>query len=273
LDRQTGNPVAAEVKLLDKATNEMIASTTTTVNDSKYRFILPATGQEYKIEVKVDQAMGVNPVASEVGKYNVVSGTIKDAVNNNPLDAVVELIDPATNKVIDQMPTNPKTGNYMFPVQSGKKYMIRVKANEYLPYYEEFNVAPTGQLVSHYEEIALQKLTEANKLVITWQFFDVDKHLIKVDYIKDLENVISVMNKVPNMKLNIIGHTDSDASEEHNLELSENRAKSVAKYLTDRGIDPKRLNTSGMGEAMPIYPNDSPESKKWNRRVELYIIE
>ncbi|MBL0017977.1 MAG: OmpA family protein [Bacteroidetes bacterium] len=57
------------------------------------------------------------------------------------------------------------------------------------------------------------------------------------------------------------------------MELSENRAKAVAKYLTDRGIDPKRLNISGMGEAMPIYPNDSPESKKWNRRVELFIIE
>jgi outer membrane protein OmpA-like peptidoglycan-associated protein len=158
-------------------------------------------------------------------------------------------------------------------VQSGKKYMIRVKANEYLPYYEDFSVAATGQLVSHYEEIAMQKLTEANKLVITWQFFDTDKHLIKADYIKDLENVVTVMNKVPNMKLNIIGHTDSDADEAYNQELSENRAKSVAKYLTDRGIDPLRLNTSGMGETMPIYPNDSPESKKWNRRVELFIIE
>ena len=151
--------------------------------------------------------------------------------------------------------------------------MIRVKANEYLPYYEDFGVAPSGQLLSHYEDIGLQKLTEANKLVITWQFFDVDKHLIKSDYIKDLENVVTVMNKVPHMKLNIIGHTDSDATEEHNQELSENRAKAVAKYLTDRGVDPNRLNISGMGEAMPIYPNDSPESKKWNRRVELYIIE
>lgn len=275
LDEETGNPVAAEVTLLDKETDEVIASTKTLVSEgSKYRFVLPASGQEYKIEVKVDQCdPTVTPLASEVGKYNVVSGTIKDAVTQKPLDAVVELLDPVTNKVIDVMPTNPKTGNYMLPVESGRKYVIRVKANEYLPYYEDFGVAASGELLSHYEDIGLQKLTEANKLVITWQFFDVDKHLIKSDYIKDLENVVTVMNKVPNMKLNIIGHTDSDAAEDHNQELSENRAKAVAKYLTDRGVDPKRLNISGMGETMPIYPNDTPEFKKWNRRVELFIIE
>ncbi|MFN8397742.1 MAG: OmpA family protein [Bacteroidia bacterium] len=275
VDRETGKPVAAEVRLLDKATNEVLGTANTKVEDgSKYRFVLPACGTEYKIDVKVDQPEpGVTPIARETGKYNVVSGTIKDAVNKRPLDAVVELLDPETGKVIDQMPTNPKTGNYMFPVESGKKYTIRVKSNEYLPYYEDFNVAKSGELLSHYEEIGLQKLTEANKLVITWQFFDVDKHLIKADYIKDLDNVVTVLNKVPNAKLNIIGHTDSDATEEHNQILSENRAAAVAKYLTDRGIDPKRLNISGMGESMPIYPNDTPESKKWNRRVELYIIE
>jgi outer membrane protein OmpA-like peptidoglycan-associated protein/tetratricopeptide (TPR) repeat protein len=274
LDKATGKPVAAEVKLLDKNTNEVLGTATTKPeNGGKYSFQLPTAGQEYKLEIKVEAGEGVIPVASEVGKYNVVSGSIKDALDNRPLDAVVELVDPATGKTVDMMPTNPKTGNYMFPVQSGKKYTIRVKANEYLPYVEDFSVAASGQLESHYEEIAMQKLTEANKIVITWQFFDVDKHLIKADYIKDLENVVNVMNKVPNMKLNIIGHTDSDADEKYNQELSENRAKSVAKYLTDRGIDPMRINTSGMGETMPIYPNDNPESKRYNRRVELYIIE
>lgn len=274
LDRETGQPVAAEVTLIDVATNQVLATTNTTIKDGKYRFVLPACGAEYKIDVKVDEGQpNVGPVATTVGKYNVVSGRITDAITDVPLDAVVELIDAETDQVIDQMPTNPKTGNYMFPVESGKNYMIKVRSNEYLPYYEDFKVEPSGKLLSHYEDIGLQKLTEANKLVITWQFFDVDKHLIKSDYIKDLENVVTVMNKVPNMHLNIIGHTDSDASEEHNQELSENRAKAVAKYLTDRGISPDRLNISGMGESMPIYPNTTVESKRWNRRVELYIIE
>jgi OmpA family/WD40-like Beta Propeller Repeat len=272
LDRETGKPVVAEVKLIDVATNEVLGTTNTTLLDGKYRFVLPACGAEYRIDVKVDQE-NAGPVATTIGKYNVVSGRITDAVTEVPLDGVVELIDAETEQVIDQMPTNPRTGNYMFPVESGRKYLIRAKSNEYLTYYEEFNVAPSGQLISHYEDIGLQKLTEANKLVITWQFFDVDKHLIKSDYIKDLENVVTVMNKVPNMKLNIIGHTDSDATEEHNQELSENRARAVAKYLTDRGIDPIRLNISGMGESMPLYPNTTIETKRWNRRVELYIIE
>lgn len=271
VDRETGKPVAAEVKLLDKATGEVIGTATTTAEDGSYRFVLPTCGIEYALDVAVDQ--GGTPLAGPVGKKNIISGRIIDAIRRNPLDAVVELIDANTNEVVDQVPTNPETGNYMFPVESGRKYMLRVKSNEYLPYYEEFNVAPTGQILSHYEDIGLQKLTEANKLVITWQFFDTDKYLIKMDYIKDLENVVSVMNKVPTIKLNVIGHTDSDAGTEYNQVLSENRARAVAKYLTDRGIDPQRLNISGMGEVMPIYPNDTPENKRWNRRVELYIIE
>jgi outer membrane protein OmpA-like peptidoglycan-associated protein len=223
------------------------------------------------VDVKV--AQGTAPVAGEVGKLNVVSGRIVDAISGKPLDASVELIDAVDNSVVETLPTNPKTGNYMFPVESGKKYLLRVKSNEYLPYYEEFNVAPSGKVISHYEDIGLQKMTEANKLVITWQFFDTDKFLIKQDYIRDLENVVTVMNKAPKIKLNIIGHTDSDAGEEYNISLSENRAKAVAKYLTDRGIAPERLNIIGMGEAMPIYPNDTQENKRWNRRVELFIID
>mgnify|MGYP003688495967 CR=1 FL=1 len=272
VDRETGEALASEVRLLDKETGELLGTVNTTTEDGSYRFVLPDCGIEYTLDVKVDPN-GEAAIAGPVGKYNVISGRIIDAVRHNPLDAVVELIDAKTGDVVDQVPTNPETGNYMFPVESGRKYMLRVKSNEYLPYYEEFNVAPSGQIISHYEDIGLQKLTEANKLVITWQFFDTDKYLIKQDYIKDLENVVSVMNKVPTIKLNIIGHTDSDAETDYNQILSENRAKAVAKYLTDRGIDSNRLNISGMGEVMPIYPNDTPESKRWNRRVELYIIE
>lgn len=270
-DKETGKPVESLVSLIEKETEEVLGTANTDTKNGDYEFVIPDCGEEYRIDVVVEQEGG--PAPAKTGKYNVVSGTITDAVSEKPLDAVVELIDLSTNDVVDQMPTNPETGNYMMPVESGKKYMLRVKSNEYLPYYEEFNVAPSGEITTHYEDISLQRQTDANKLVITWQFFDHDRFVIKKDYYQDLENVVTVLNKVPEIKLNVIGHTDADGTEPYNQRLSENRAQQVAKYLTDRGIDPNRLNISGMGEAVPIYPNDREEFKKWNRRVELYIIE
>lgn len=270
LDRNTQEPVAADVRLLDKLTGEILSTTATDPDNGKYRFVLPDCGEEYQLDVQVD-APGSPEV--KIGNYNVVTGEIFDAVSERPLDAQVELIDINTNEVLDRFSTNPETGRYIIPVESGRRYMLRVRSNEYLPYYEEFNVSPTGEVVAHPHEIGLQRQTEARKLVITWQFFDHDKSVIKADYHKDLDHVVNVLNKVPEVKLNIIGHTDADGGDAYNQRLSVDRAQSVADFLRGKGIDGRRLNVSGMGETMPIYDNSDPEFKKWNRRVELYIIE
>ena len=268
-DKNTGQPLAAEVRLLDSETNEVIATTNADAKTGSYKFVLPQCGETYRIDVKVPAGTGL--AEPKIGKLNVVSGRIEDAVTGTPLNAIVELVDPNTNKVVDQVTTNPNTGNYVFAVESGRNYMLRVRSDEYLPYYQDFGVTPTGELSSHYAEIGLQKQNESNKLVITWQFFDVDRSVIKQDYYGDLDNVVTVLKKVPDMNINIIGHTDSDASEEYNQKLSEDRAQAVADYLVQKGIDAQRLNVSGMGETMPIYANDG-KFKNWNRRVELFLI-
>ena len=75
----------------------------------------------------------------------------------------------------------------------------------------------------------------------------------------------------PGIKIEIQGHTDSDASTSHNQALSERRAKSVATYLTKKGIAAKRLTTKGYGESKPVASNKTKEGKAENRRVELHI--
>lgn len=267
-DKLSNDPLIAEVSLVDTKSGKTIATTSTDEN-GRYRFQLPNCGQEYAVNVVVP-AGRAEPLV-ETGSYQVVSGRVEDAFTTSPLGSVVELVDPSSGAVVETVNTNPTTGNYLFVVESGRKYMLRARSQEYLPFYEEFSISPKGEVQSHYDIIGLQKQNEPNKLVITWQFFDTDKFIIKKDYLADLDNVIAVLNKVPTMNLNIIGHTDSDASEDYNLKLSEGRAQSVADYLVSKGIDRNRLNTAGLGESMPIYPNEG-ESKKWNRRVELFLI-
>lgn len=273
IDEKTKKPVSdAVVKLVNPYTNEEIASTKVETATGGYSFSLPECGVKYKIDVVVPvKEVAASNIPMELGAPNVLAGTVVDDVSKRPLEAVVEMVDPVSGKVMDQTKTNPSTGHYFMPVESGRDYLIRVKSNEYLPYYEEFQVSPTGAVEAHRVEIGLQRHLELNKFVITWQFFDVDKDAIKRDYYGDLDNVVEVLQKIPTMKLKIVGHTDSDASTEYNQSLSERRAKAVADYLVSKGVDAGRLKISGAGETQPLYDNSDPETKKWNRRVELFI--
>jgi OOP family OmpA-OmpF porin len=100
-------------------------------------------------------------------------------------------------------------------------------------------------------------------------FFDFDKAVIKPGFAPMLEKVAEIMESEPNLKVNVEGHTDSVGSEEYNQGLSERRAKAVVKNLVDNGVSADRLKAVGMGELKPAYPNDTPENRAKNRRVEL----
>lgn len=83
-----------------------------------------------------------------------------------------------------------------------------------------------------------------------------------------------VENFSPN-KLIIEGHTDSDGDEDANMLLSINRADAVVDYLvnTYSFITASMIESRGYGETQPITPNDTPENKKLNRRIEVVIWE
>jgi outer membrane protein OmpA-like peptidoglycan-associated protein len=88
-----------------------------------------------------------------------------------------------------------------------------------------------------------------------------------------LDNVAQVINEHTEIPAIFIeGHTDSDGSDSYNLDLSDRRAKSVRRYLIDKGVDAGRLEAKGFGETKPIAPNDTEEGKAQNRRVEFRIV-
>ncbi len=74
----------------------------------------------------------------------------------------------------------------------------------------------------------------------------------------------------PDLRLEIVGHTDNRGTAEYNLKLSSERAKSVITALTQRyAIAAGRLTASGAGLTMPVAPNDTEDGRAKNRRVEL----
>jgi len=84
-----------------------------------------------------------------------------------------------------------------------------------------------------------------------------------------LDHAVETLQLKSFLKVKIGGHTDSTASERHNLKLSERRAQAVRDYLVQHGIDAARLSTHGYGESQPVADNATAEGRAKNRRVEL----
>ena len=92
-----------------------------------------------------------------------------------------------------------------------------------------------------------------------------------------LDNVIGVLRAFPNYRIRVEGHTDSvpvgaQSRWASNWELSAVRAAAVARYLEDKGIDPERLFISGFSYYHPVAPNETPEGRAQNRRIEILLL-
>jgi len=114
------------------------------------------------------------------------------------------------------------------------------------------------------------KLMTEGKLVTYGIYFDVNKDIVKPESYGTLKEISTILNEVPDVKVKIIGFTDSDGADAANLDLSKRRAASVKNELVKSfGVNGDRLATDGMGEGQPVAPNDTPANKALNRRVEF----
>lgn len=117
------------------------------------------------------------------------------------------------------------------------------------------------------------KLITEGKFVTTGILFDVNSDKIKPESYGVIKEIATVLKENPDVKIKIIGHTDSDGDDKLNLELSKKRSLSVKNALNkDFGIDSSRIETDGKGESEPAAPNDTPANKAQNRRVEFIKI-
>lgn len=115
-----------------------------------------------------------------------------------------------------------------------------------------------------------------NKIVINEKVqFEFDSAKIKSESHSLLDEVAKVIKENPQIKkIRVEGHASSEGSDDHNLKLSDRRAKAVMKYLTGNGgIDKGMLTAKGYGETQPIASNDTEDGKEKNRRVEFIITE
>ncbi len=128
-------------------------------------------------------------------------------------------------------------------------------------------------------EIAITQLRDKLSLNLVEKIlFDSGSALVKKEGKKVLDRVAEILKKVQDKQIRIEGHTDNVPISARiiekfpsNWELSTNRATNVVKYLQEKGVDPKYLVASGSSQYRPIAPNDTPEGRAKNRRIEIVL--
>jgi len=217
----------------------------------------------YKFELRED----IRPI-----KTLYVKGKVSDAITGKGLPCAVDLVDNSNNSTLMHLQTD-ELGKYFVPLPSGKDYTFTVNRKGYLYHTELYELSKKQPDSTYKKDVSLQPLTLNTTVIFNNIQFAIDSsNLLPVSKI-ELDKLIQLLIDNNTVKIQILGHTDNTGNEKDNLLLSTNRARTVAYYLLNNGIDSKRLSYKGFGSTKPIADNTTEQGRAKNRRTEFVIKE
>jgi len=206
------------------------------------------------------------------GNVTYMKGSVFDKETLKPLIAKFELIDLATKKIAMEAFSDP-LGEFLVCIPTNQDYALNVSKDGYLFYSDNFSLKGIREITDPFlKDVPLQPLKTGKKIILKNIFYETDSYKLLPKSEAELDKVIQFLEKNPEIRIEISGHTDNVGTPEYNQVLSENRARSVYQYLIDQQIDTVRLVFKGYGLARPIDTNESNEGRAQNRRTELKIL-
>jgi outer membrane protein OmpA-like peptidoglycan-associated protein len=201
-----------------------------------------------------------------------MKGSVFDSETKNPLKARFELIDLHNgNSVMDAYSNDD--GSFLVCIPNGKNYALNVNKKGYLFYSDNFTMGTGDYLKPFTKDIPLEAIKAGGKIILKNIFFDLESFKLKEESKIELDKLYILLKNNENIKIEISGHTDNTGQKDYNLKLSENRAKTVAGYLIEKGISKIRIVWKGYGDSVPIESNTTEEGRSANRRTEFKILE
>lgn len=122
------------------------------------------------------------------------------------------------------------------------------------------------------DDLANITITEGLLVILKDIFFDTDQSELLPRSFVELDKLVYLMKKHPEMAIEVAGHTDDRGGETYNIALSKRRARSVIDYLLENGIQAKRTTFKGFGSSQPISKNETDAGRQLNRRVTFLVL-
>jgi peptidoglycan-associated lipoprotein len=194
-----------------------------------------------------------NPCTVEVGKTSTVNAIANDSIG---CSVTYSWSAPAGSF------TNPRSQNtpWTAPNQEGP-----------VPVTVTVTCPTDGKTASDTVNIQVVRPVVAAPIVFEDVHFDFDRYSLRPEAVRTLDEAVTVLQKNPDVRVEIEGHTCNIGTAEYNLALGERRATSVRDYLVSRGISADRFRTVSYGEERPKYDNAREETRRLNRRAALVV--
>lgn len=198
---------------------------------------------------------------------------------------------------VDTTCSTDAKGNNLFEVKKNNKYVIRasypgyvsnsieVATSGYKPVdtvYSKLYLAPVPPPVVIPAKPVITPIPDRHfevgeTFVLDKLYYDTDKYNIRPDAAKELDKLVAILMKYPTIEIELSSHTDSRGSDQHNMVLSQNRAKSAVQYLIKKGIAANRVVAAGYGETRLTNGcangvKCSAKEHQMNRRTEVKIL-
>lgn len=210
-----------------------------------------------------------------------IKGTVTNSKDNTPIaGANVFAVEQYADSAYLANVTTGADGTYTFTVPCDTTFDITVTKPEFTVEKKTVNNDPEQvdfQLTA-FDNLIKKDKDNVEMIDINPIYFDFDQYYITPLAAKELDKVVYVLEKFPNVVIKIESHTDSRGKDDYNLRLSDDRAKSTYSYIMSKGIDPKRIESvKGYGETQLLNKcsngiDCTDEEHQLNRRSNFIIV-
>lgn len=199
------------------------------------------------------------PESVQPTKTIYMTGTVFDANSGNKLKADFRLVDIETGREVVRSNSDPLTGEFLVTLPINKQYGLFVNREGYHPYSVNFDLkVPENSTEPYHRDIPLIPLNDKGENILANVLFDLDSDNLRKESFVELDRFADfLINKQPEIKIELQGHTDAQGDDAHNLDLSKRRAKTVFDYLVKKGVAADRMDHEGYGETKPSSFTDT----------------
>lgn len=175
--------------------------------------------------------------------------------------------------VIGNFFDNATTHSYSIQFRPASQMML---ANSAYYYIDDVKVIPQYKLRELMKEQVPEFIASKTELNTTYILkniqFEFNSYRLHPNSYRELDFLVNWLDEHSTVIVRLSGHTDDVGSDNYNLTLSQNRAKTVARYLISQGIAASRIETSGYGKTKPIAEGTTEVARSLNRRVEVKFV-
>lgn len=200
---------------------------------------------------------------------------VKATVRNAETKAVINADIKISTLVGVVYPIKKRTsdGSFLICLNVGNAYSLQVTEPGFVMNSLHFEPKASNDRKAIVLDIDLEPIKHGASMVLENVFFESNSFELLETSTAELDELVLMMQQQPNIRIEISGHTDNVGTSEYNLNLSQQRAQSVAKYLFNKGIANHRIVSKGFGDTKPITENDTDAGRSQNRRTEFKILE